>query len=68
MSRPIDSPRSTAGRGESSGKRIETQIPRRKQGKKAFPLESEWEIESGRPPSQLRMPQKNMKKGSGPNS
>ena len=45
-------------------KRIETQIPRRKQGKKAYPLESEWEIQSGTPPQQLRMPRENM--GSNP--
>jgi hypothetical protein len=41
-------------------KRIETQIPRRKQGKKVYPLESEWEIQSATPPQQLRMPRENM--------
>jgi len=45
---------------KDSKKRIETQIPRRKQGKKAYPLESEWEIQTGTPPKQLRMPRENM--------
>lgn len=41
-------------------KRIETQIPRRKQGKKVYPMKSEWEIQAGIPPTQLRMPRENM--------
>ena len=41
-------------------RRIETQIPRRKQGKKVYPMESEWEIQAGTPPKQLRMPRESM--------
>ena len=52
--------RSNRMNSNDSKKRIETQIPRRKQGRKTYPLESEWEVQKGSPPKQLRMPRENM--------
>ncbi len=44
------------------GKRIETQIHRRRKVKASSPLESEWEAQSGKPPEGLRTPEHKMKK------
>jgi len=43
-------------------RRIETQIHRRKKAKAVPPLEAEWEVESNRRSSDLRMPSDKMKK------
>lgn len=43
-------------------KRIETQIHRRRKVKASFPLEAEWESESGKTPDGLRTPANKMKK------
>lgn len=48
--------------GDEPKRRIETQIHRRKKAKAVPPLEAEWQIESGNPPSGLRMPSDKMKK------
>lgn len=38
-------------------KRIETQIHRRRKVKASFPLETEWDVRSGKPPEGLRTPE-----------
>jgi hypothetical protein len=43
-------------------RRIETQIHRRKKVKAVPPLEAEWDLESNRPSSNLRMPSDKMKR------
>jgi hypothetical protein len=48
-------------------RRIETQIHRRSKAKKVFPLESEWDAETGAPPESLRMPASNMDRNRRPN-
>jgi hypothetical protein len=48
--------------GGNPRRRIETQIHRRKKAKPVFPLEAEWDAESGTPPTGLRMPPDKMRK------
>jgi hypothetical protein len=48
--------------GGEPKRRIETQIHRRKKAKAVPPLEAEWDVQSGSPPSDLRMPSDKMKK------
>lgn len=43
-------------------KRIETQIHRRRKVKASFPLEAEWDAQSGKAPEGLRTPEHKMKK------
>ncbi len=46
----------------SPPKRIETQIHRRRKVKASYPLEAEWDAQSGEAPEGLRTPKHKMKK------
>ena len=45
-----------------TARRIDTQIHRRKKAKAVPPLQAEWDVTEGTPPTKLRMPSENMSK------